>query len=670
MKKIYPYLKDEEFLKEIDSQRTKVQHVLITLLDWNENPIEEIQGYTTGGSINKDGNSSVRLTCNLSVVVTGADKAKITNTNNLFSINKKFYLEVGYENTTSKYKEYPIIWFPQGLLVINSCSISHSASGVNLSIQAKDKMCLLNGECGGTIPASTQFDKYDTADENGNIVTEKPVINQIITEVVNHFGGEQLGKILISDIDNKIKKVMRWTGSSSIFLVVNNEPLLTTDKTKVENLKLGEDYFEFNYGENIGYIYTNYTYQSELIGEPGSAVTEILDKIKNFLGNFEYFYDVDGNFIFREIKNYLNTTQATVDLKNLKNEDYMIDISKGKVLYNFENTGLITSYSNSPKYNRIKNDFVVWGLRENQNGNKLPIRFHLAIDKKPEIGNEYEVFFYKDINDSVEKAKCPIKFNSKEELNANKGLVGVFYQTTDDGAIYKWDGTNYIKIDVQLKKITTKDWRTELYLQGVAAEPYGLDSNYYYAELLNEWPKLYDLEKGEFREEVLRNPDKIDYFLDFIDSTAAISALSVSNIGRRSYVESSDDIDCVFEPSIPDFILIESGQEDTEEKREECEKKNQPFIQVENSIFKLLKAGGYSNGADVQIKNLLYDYTKYNEDIQIQAIPIYYLEPNTRIRVHDEESDIYGDYVISRISLPLDVNGTMSISATRASEKL
>jgi len=70
-------------------------------------------------------------------------------------------------------------------------------------------MCLLNGECGGTIPASTQFDKYDTADENGNIVTENPVINQIITKVVNHFGGEQLGKILISDIDNKIKKVMR-----------------------------------------------------------------------------------------------------------------------------------------------------------------------------------------------------------------------------------------------------------------------------------------------------------------------------------------------------------------------------------------------------------------------------------------------------------------------------
>ena len=34
----------------------------------------------------------------------------------------------------------------------------------------------------------------------------------------------------------------------------------------------------------------------------------ILDKIKNLLGNFEYYYDLDGNFIFQEVKNYLNNT--------------------------------------------------------------------------------------------------------------------------------------------------------------------------------------------------------------------------------------------------------------------------------------------------------------------------------------------------------------------------
>ena len=57
------------------------------------------------------------------------------------------------------------------------------------------------------------------------------------------------------------------------------------------------------------------------------------------------------------------------------------------------------------------------------------------------------------------------------------------------------------------------------------------------------------------------------------------------------------------------------------------------------------------------------------ETITLQAIPIYYLEPNTRITVNDNESNIYGDYMISTMSIPLDISGTMSISATRALER-
>ena len=66
-------------------------------------------------------------------------------------------------------------------------------------------MCLLNGECGGIIPAATQFDQYETIDEKGMYKIEKPLISQIIRELVNHFGGEQIGKIIISDIDNRLK---------------------------------------------------------------------------------------------------------------------------------------------------------------------------------------------------------------------------------------------------------------------------------------------------------------------------------------------------------------------------------------------------------------------------------------------------------------------------------
>jgi hypothetical protein len=35
-----------------------------------------------------------------------------------------------------------------------------------------------------------------------------------------------------------------------------------------------------------------------LVASPGESITSILDKIKNMLGDYEYFYDIDGRFVF------------------------------------------------------------------------------------------------------------------------------------------------------------------------------------------------------------------------------------------------------------------------------------------------------------------------------------------------------------------------------------
>ena len=1177
MKINYTYLKDKDFLKKMDEQRLREQFVKIILLNWNEDPVEEIQGLATGGTINLDGKSSLRRTCSLSVFLKDNDYSGITNVGNKFAINTKVYIEVGFTNNTDQYKKYPIIWYPQGLFIINSVSSSHSTNGTTLNFQFKDKMCLLNGMCGGTLPASTQFDQYETADENGNLVIERPVISKIVREGVNHFGNEQLGKILISDLDDRVKTVMKWTGNTPLYLVSNNgnnrmtttyeeiEDLETTEKkasgdslslqntlnkkinpedltiegrceqetttgknlfkplnitnngitttydkngvgtikgtptsswanisgsfiylysvgnyvlsidkpktfnvcikgtytdkeifefcipagSKTKNVafkkevygmyayingieagatfnktikiqlekgstatdyepytggqpspspdypqeiktienslkitscnkniydmstipiitethydgsgnllnwnnyvgirdyvsiqpnktyiqsnslnkvfaalvffdkdkkfilrqlnatkfntpnnayfikysiysegnviptwvqiepgdkvtpfeqhletqitanlpdgefigKLDDTYkdtlnvvykddghyhlilnkkvgrslnnvvrniynsytdiqyfqiakpldyryynmnkmdyslifthattknstgtwnssqnigkiasaasssnfwigFEvgttlaqaqellknnalyyslkesyevdlgivdemlntykgtthiwnnkkaninlsyrvyegdhghitYNYGDDVGFIYTDFTYPGELVGNAGDNISGIIDKIKGTLGNFEDFYDIYGNFRLQEIKNYLNTSHATTLLQSLTKDDYVIDQSQGKSVYDFSNSKLITSFSNTPQYLNIKNDYVVWGIRENTDGVKVNIRYHLAIDKKPPIGNIYEVFFYKDPDDGLTKAKAPIKYNSYAEMIATNGVQGNFYYTKDTEKLYKWNGKKYEELtDVTLEKVRTTDWRSELYLQGVAAEPLGINSNYYYAELANEWPKLYDLKasssiengetiyEGAFRPEVLKDQSSIDYYLDFIDTDSKISEIAVNNIGRRSLVKSSNDINCIFEPDIPDYVLIELGQDDTDEKRQECINRNQAYIQVSSNIYNMLAVGGSSNSAFEEIKNLLYQNTSYNESIQIQAIPIYHLEPNMRITVRDTESDIYGDYIINSISLPLTTNGTMTISATRALEKL
>lgn len=667
----YPYLADSAFLEFFDELKLKEQYIKINILNFREKFIKAIHGKVMNGNINIDGKSSMRRTANITILAEEQEN-DLTNVDYDLSINKKIELEIGFKNITGKYLEYPILWFPQGIYVIVAPSITHSVTAATISLQLKDKMCLLNGECGGTLPASVIFHEKDTFDEQGNYMTVKPPIYQIIQELVHHWGNEQLGKIIISDVDLQIKQVMKWLGSTPIYIGRENidnqiQYGITTDEAEGQE----KGFLAYDFGEDIGYVYTDFTYPGELIGDAGATVCEILDTIKNTLGNYEYFYDIEGNFVFQEIKNYLNTSLPTFNLENMNKNNYLVDFRRDKSTYNFSESNLISSFSNSPQYSMVKNDFVVWGLRKNVEGIDLPIRYHLAIDSKPKAGNTYKVFFYEDPEDGIEKAKKPIDIDKYSNL-PKVGAFGVFYYTQDTDTIYKWDGKNYVSLPYAIETITTTDWRTELYFNGVNAEGLAVDGNYYYTELLNEWPKIYDIRNGKFKDTALADSSKIDFFLDFIDSTAAISELNISNIGRRTKVLNDDTINCLFEPEIPNLVLINLADdpEVIEEKRNMCILKGNYFAQVPESIFKMLSIGGSLNSAYVAIRSLLYQHTSYNETVTLQSLPVYHLEPNTRITVRDMRTNIYGEYIINSISLPLDVSGTMNISCVRALERI
>lgn len=639
----FPYLKDSVFLKKFDELKLKEQYVKLIVLTFDEMPIQEIQGKVTGGNLTLDGSSGMRRTGSLSMV---ADEYEndLTDTKHLLSINKKVEVLIGFVNTTDEYTEYGMIWFPQGTYVIISPNISHNNSGVNISLTLHDKMALLNGECGGTLPASVVFNEIEDIDEDGNIQVTEPTVYQIIQELVNHFGGEQLGKIIISDINSKIKKVMKWTGSTPLYLY--QEPaadgtIYNSFSTNYNELAARQaqghgTIKEFSYGQDIGYILTDFVYPGELVGNAGDTVVTILDQIKNTLGNYEYFYDIDGNFRFQEIKNYLNTSYSTFLINEINADNYLVDYTSGKSVYTFEDANIIQSYSNSPQYQQIKNDFLVWGKRTSIDGNDVPIRYHLAIDSKPTIGNSYKVFFFTDPDDGITKAKKPVEFASKSNF-PDKGETGIYYYAADTGIIYKWatDAKTYEQTPYTIETIKATDYRTELYMAGVASEPFGLDSNYYYTELKNEWPKLYDMRNQKFFEGVIDQPSDIDFFLDFIDTPTAISEFSIQNIGRRTTTLVDDSINCIFEPDSPDIVIIEAGSEDADSMQRECEARKQEYAQVRSEIYAMLLNGGALRSAYDEIKKELYQYTNYNEQISLTTLPIYYLEPNVRITVRD-----------------------------------
>ena len=142
---------DKEFLRKLDSLHEREVYARIELMTFDELPIESIEGKITGGSINIDGTSAVRRSCSLTM----ATNEKLYKQYS-WGLNSKFSLAIGLENKIDN--KYPdIIWFNQGIYLITSFNTSQSASSYNISIQGKDKMCLLNGDLGGDLPASVDF---------------------------------------------------------------------------------------------------------------------------------------------------------------------------------------------------------------------------------------------------------------------------------------------------------------------------------------------------------------------------------------------------------------------------------------------------------------------------------------------------------------------------------
>ena len=66
----------------------------------------------------------------------------------------------------------------------------------------------------------------------------------------------------------------------------------------------------------------------------------------------------------------------------------------------------------------------------------------------------------------------------------------------------------------------------------------------------------------------------------------------------------------------------------------------------------------------------MMEHSGFNENITIQCLPMYFIEPNTRVTIEDKASEISGDYEINSISLPLTAGGTMSISASKIIDRL
>lgn len=625
---MFEYLKDYDFLNKLDKLRVRVQYAKLILLSFDEKPIKEIQGNITAGSLSINGSSAIRRTISLTMLA-NLNNNDLTNLDNDISLNKKIKILIGYNNPLREYQKYgEIIWFPCGVFLVSTASITRATGGWTISISGKDKMVMLDGSVGGMLPASVTFhESYVYNKDKTEAVVNYPTIYQIIQEAVNHWGEEPINNIFITDLEETAKLLVKYIGEQPIYLSNNYSSLSYTP---------GDTYlYMFINGQDIGYKETDFTYPGELILKAGDSVVTLLNKICDTLGNFEFFYDIDGRFIFQEKKNYLNTGSPLLDL-NI--EDYVQNYSNTKYAYSLTDLDNITSLDIAPKYDEIKNDFIVWGKRKTTDGAEIDIRYHLVIDAKPILNYCLQYMW---------------------GIYENEVLLR-----------YEFTYTNNPPVNGKLIASPCKEWREELYRQALIASLNNLTNSNYDMELLAEWRNLYDPENADWKvtdnwnPKVYSDPRNLNYWLDFIDTGAAIGKYSVNMIGRRTKVINSSEVTCIYNTEVPDVIFMTQEQWENVEKRKYYDSIGQKYFRITDNYKSIFASSSTGSSAFDQIRELLYQNLSYNTQVTIQGVPKYYLEPNNIIYIEDMESNIIGNYAISQITLPLTYSGTMSITAT------
>ena len=329
-----------------------------------------------------------------------------------------------------------------------------------------------------------------------------------------------------------------------------------TKQYSTNTLDLTEEgvWVEYNYNEDVGYVYTDFVYPGELITNIGDNVCSVLDKIVSTLGNYEYFYDIDGNFVFQEKQNYLNTSYVPTEEANNtqlyyidNNRNYTINTNSLKIIgednyqvdyygdqqsvYTFnEGSNLVTAYTNSPKYTNLKNDYHIWGT----NSDGYAIHYHLVIKNPPQELSTREVVFLQEDGEYTGKIRL-----------VKEGETGYNY--------------------------TPSDWRAELYLQGLETSKAGGRPDIYQQELLDLFDTIYEwgyydstgefIREGRFKTDVVNRPNDLNYFIDYLEPIDKLYGLEVDDIGTKIYSYQQDKICRLYDNDIPDCIIIDQSMD-------------------------------------------------------------------------------------------------------------
>ena len=280
-------------------------------------------------------------------------------------------------------------------------------------------MCLIDGTVGGALFASHDFGRLEIVNTNTGEHSFEPIeIKDIIKEAIHVYANEPYANIIINDLDDVSVELLDYKVSNQncyIYQVCDDEYFYENYNTQIaftkdaiynefleqkfqpglENQTLPGTYHDkyirvikyLQYGDTAGYRRTPLIYPSEtgeLTIDAGGTIGDLLKKITEAFGEYEYFYDVYGRFIFQRKRIYHNVVWNGTIPDEENSVGYFTSSESSQTIYDFTNGQIIESYANKPDVTNIKNDWVIWGhISTGDKDASYPCHLRYAIDDKP-----------------------------------------------------------------------------------------------------------------------------------------------------------------------------------------------------------------------------------------------------------------------------------------------
>lgn len=306
------------------------------------------------------------------------------------------------------------------------------------------------------------------------------------------------------------------------------------------------------------------------------------------------------------------------------------------------------------------------------------------------VVSDTHYFIYQQINDTFvyidptlyyyqDTSSSPPQFTKYESTSTISELNN----------IYRQDSSNKLYED------TKYDWRELIYQMAYDYSQYNQNEDFYqkiqknnswcingktgyeayYTDMLAFWRLLYDpedrvncftnespLTQRYWKKEIFLNPETAIFWFDFLDTGETdLGQYNISKIGRRQKVDNGGKStnSLIFSNKIPNTLFIIAGEAEPEDKD------GYTVLQLPQNMENFIAASSQGISVIEEMNNLIYQHACCAKQISISAIPMYWLQPNTRVHIHD-----IGDVVITKIQYNLSYNGMMSLTCTKVIDQI